>query len=276
MRKLNIKLSINKEKIIILLVGIIFLFLILGACKEKGNSEEDSEKGTEKVSETSRYFDEVLDNSNPTGASAAESDSATKENSADESGGGDEETQVYAEHTCGDGICTYYETYSSCPDDCKKLVDTTLADYPTFLEDGTILVVGDSASSTDVITATVIGTYLITKGIKTETKLASEVEDTDFSATDLILIGSPCDNAAISKLLHYTSETCKDIITQQNNAVIKLIVSDTNEIIIITGYDSGDTKVASAMLTSAEYNLNGAEEWINLNNNAINIYFSKN
>lgn len=269
---------LKKEKSILLLIGIIFVFLLLSACKEKGNTGEDSEEATDKAGKTSTYFDEILGESNPTTAVTAESDSnsATEESSEEENVEQDEETQEYAEHTCGDGICTYYETYSSCPDDCEKLIDTTLADYPTFLEDGTLLVVGNSASSTDVITATVISTYLVTKGIKTETKLSSEIEDTDFSATDLILIGSPCDNAAISELLHYTSETCKDIITQQNNAVIKLLVSDTNEIIIITGYDSGDTKVASAMLTSAEYNLNGAEEWVNLNNNAINIYFSKN
>lgn len=255
-----------KKKIV--LFGIILFLLLLASCKERGSATEESTEETEDVGSS---FDIALEETTATTA-----EEITEEETATEEISEEETEEDYAAPSCGDSICTYYETFSSCPDDCEKLEETTLADYPEFLDDGTLLVVGDEASSTDVITATIIATYLVSQGIETETKLASEVSD--FTSTDLILVGSPCDNKAIATLLHYTSETCKDIITDQNNAVIKLLVSDTNEIIIITGYDKGDTKDASAMLTdtTASYNLNGAEEWINLKDGGINVYFSKN
>lgn len=263
----------KRKGIVFLLAFILFLFL-LSSCKQKETTETITEESTNDI------FDDVLSSvsqNKETEISDASSDTDAPEESETNDASEEQEDDVeYAAPSCGDSICTYYETFSSCPADCEKLEETTLADYPAFLEDGTLLVVGDESSSTDVITATVIATFLVSQQIETETKLASEI--TDFYAQDLILIGSPCDNKAIATLLHYTSETCKNIISGQNNAVIKLLSSETNEIIIITGYDKGDTKDASAMLTTpSNYNLNGAEEWINLaSDGEINVYFSKN
>jgi hypothetical protein len=209
----------------------------------------------------------VLHSTGINGAAVAASPAIEEEQDAGE------ETN-FAAPECGDMICQYYETYSSCAKDCQKLEDITLGDYPDFLEDVS-LVVGDNATSTDVITATLISMYLVTKGIDAKTVLASEVSD--YYTNDLILIGSPCINQAIATLLQYTNETCKDIISTQNNAVIKLLVFDTNEIIIISGYDNGDTKDASKMLTDERYNLNGAESWVNLvSTGEINVYYSRN
>ncbi|MFA6888450.1 MAG: hypothetical protein WC254_03060 [Candidatus Woesearchaeota archaeon] len=265
----------SKKNITLILV-IVLLFVV--SC-EQNNTGVQEEQKTE-TSQTGDLFDEVLAGQTITDTTEPQEEiqENTEENVETEpiiSEDQEEQEPAYDDPSCGDDICTYYETYSSCPEDCNKLEEITLNDYPEFLDDP-ILVVGDEASTTDVITATVISTYLVANGITPITKLASEI--TSFTTDDLILIGSPCENEAIATLLHYTSETCSDIINGQNNAVIKLLVNPTNEIIILTGYDIGDTKDASAMLTDMNnaYNLNGAEEWINLNSDGINMYFSKN
>ncbi len=265
---------VNRKIIIFLTVMILFLFLI--SCKQSGDSETMTQTETEET-ETGDLFDDVLSGANTVDIGATEE----REENSEEATANDEETSEedaeldYAAPECGDSLCTYYETFNSCPEDCDKLEDTTLYDYPSFLDDP-IIVVGDDAPSTDVITATVISTYLVTYDITAETKLASEV--TDLTSDDLILIGNPCENSAIAELLHYDSESCGGVVTDMNNAVIKLLVYDTNEIIILTGYDNGDTKDASKMLTTdGTYNLNGAEEWVNLNSDGdIVLYFSKN
>lgn len=255
---------------------ILFLLLVLaslGACKKKETAEQITE---ETSTDQESLFDQVINDQ----SSSSEQTTTEETTLSEETTSSETETTTtttdYANPSCGDDICTYYETFSSCPDDCEKLKDITLFDYPKFLQNGTLLVVGNDAPSTDVITATIIATYLVTQGVSTETKLAGEVSDYD--STDMILIGNPCDNAAIANLLHYSSRNCADVVKEQNNAVIKLLVQDKNEIIIITGHDTGDTKDASEMLTdsSSNYNLNGAEEWINLANNEINVYYSRN
>ncbi len=267
---------LNKKTLIFL--TLMTLLLLLNSCKETGNSETTEEIETKEI-ETGDLFDEVLSGANTVDTDATEeSEKQIEENSeetVDDQETDEENTEEdYADPECGDSICTYYETYSSCSEDCEKLEETTLYDYPDFLDDP-IIVVGDDATSTDVITATVISTYLITHDITPETKLASEV--TDFTSNDLILIGSPCENAVIAQLLHYDSDSC-GVVTEMNNAVIKLLVFDSNEIIILTGYDNGDTRDASKMLTTdGTYNLNGAEEWVNLDSDGdITLYFSKN
>ncbi len=267
------------KKLFALVVICILLFTL--SCKNNESSGQKEQKS--EIQQTQDLFDDVLNrqtSAESTGESKEETEQATdepEETTFLESEGSEEEQEpVYDDPSCGDDICTYYETYSTCPEDCDKLEETTLNDYPDFLDDP-FLIVGDNASSTDVITATVISTYFIANDIIPTTKLASEI--TSFTADDLILIGNPCDNRAIATLLHYTSKTCIGIINEQNNAVIKLLVNPTNEIIIITGYDIGDTKDASKMLTDSTnaYNLNGAEEWINLDSDGnVNMYFSKN
>lgn len=267
------------KKLIALVVICVLLFTL--SCKNNESSGQKEQKS--ETQQTQDLFDEVLDgqtSAESTEEAQEETEQITDESEETSSLGSEQTTEeqepVYDDPSCGDDICTYYETYSSCPEDCGKLDETTLNDYPGFL-DNPFLVVGDDASSTDVITATVISTYLIANDISPTTKLASEI--TSFTAGDLILIGNPCDNKVIATLLHYTSKTCSGIINEQNNAVIKLLVNPTNEIIIITGYDIGDTKDASKMLTDSTnaYNLNGAEEWINLDSDGnVNMYFSKN
>lgn len=250
---------------------LLFLFLLaLSSCKEQSSDDTTSDVSGEE--NTKDYFDSVLETT-VNGAAVAGSSTTEEEEEFEETTPVSEEMD-FAAPECGDMICQYYETYSSCAKDCEKLEGTTLGDYPSFLKD-VLLVVGDEASSTDVITATLISSYLMANDIDVKTVLASEVPD--LYTNDLILIGSPCENEAIADLLHYTEETCHDIITTQNNAVIKLLVFDTNEILFITGYDAGDTKAASQMLTNEAYNLNGAEEWVNLvSTGDVNIYYSKN
>jgi hypothetical protein len=267
--------KIMNKKIIAIMLTLLLLFLI--SCKQQDIAVEKPQK-TENQ-QTKELFEEVL--TGQTITDSEETAEETQEESAEEAEETEptettEENEEYGDPICGDDICTYYETHDSCAEDCDKLETTTLFDYPEFLNEP-ILVVGDEAPTTDVITATVISTYFVANDITPTTKLASEI--TSFTTDDLILIGSPCDNNAIASLLHYTAETCDDIISSQNNAVIKLLVNPTNEIIIITGYDVGDTKDASKMLTDTThaYNLNGAEEWINLDSDGdINMYFSKN
>ncbi len=250
---------------------VLFFLFILSSCKE--STTEDLNSALPDEISTKNYFDSVLQTTDINGAATAGSSTTEEELGEEETTAASKETN-FAAPECGDMICQYYETYSSCAKDCQKLEETTLGHYPEFLED-VLLVVGDDASSTDVITATLISSYLMAKDIKTKTVLASEV--TDFYTNDLILIGSPCDNQAIAELLQYTAETCRDIIKNQNNAVIKLLVYNTNEIIIITGHDAGDTKAATTMLIDEKYNLNGAEEWVNLvSTGEINVYYSRN
>lgn len=254
-------------------IVLLFLFLlVLSSCKEQSTDETNS--ALSDATSTKDYFTSVLETETTSVATSAASteDEQEEEQESEETSPTSEED--FAAPECGDMICQYYETYSSCAKDCEKLEQTTLGDYPAFLED-VLLVVGDDASSTDVITATLISSYLMANDIEVKTMLASEVSD--LYTNDLILIGSPCENEAIADLLHYTEETCQDIIMNQNNAVIKLLVYDSNEIIILTGYDAGDTKAASQMLTNEAYNLNGAEEWVNLvSTGEVNIYYSKN
>src|SRR3989338_9817555 len=227
---------VNKK--IILFLTLLILLLSLLSCKQSGDSETTTRTETEET-ETGDLFDDVLSGANTIDTGATEENEEETETSAEttdddqETSDEDESEMDYAAPTCDDSICTYYETFSSCPEDCDKLEERTLYDYPAFLDDP-IIVVGDDAPSTDVITATVISTYLITHDITAETKLASEV--TDLTSDDLILIGNPCENAAIAELLHYDSESCSGIVTDMNNAVIKLLVFESNEIIIITGY----------------------------------------
>ena len=262
----------NKKTLIFLTFMMLLLLLI--SCKQKESSESTQET---KETETGDLFDDMLTGANTVDTTSSEEETEeSEEMTEDNQETSAEDTELdYPAPACDDSICTYYETFSSCPEDCEKLEETTLYDYPAFLEDP-IIVVGNDAPSTDVITATVISTYLVTRDITAETKLASEV--TDLYAQDLILIGSPCDNRAIATLLHYDSDSCGGVVTEMNNAVIKLLVFESNEIVIITGYDIGDTKDASKMLTTdGMYNLNGAEEWVNLNNDGdIILYFSKN
>lgn len=262
----------NKKLLVFFII--ILLFLLFVSCKKNEASTETTEQTEPK--ETGDLFDEVLSGANTANSNEEEQTEESSEETTENQETADEENaeEDYPAPECGDSICTYYETASSCSEDCEKLEETTLYDYPAFLNDP-IIVVGDDAPSTDVITATVISTYLITHDITAETKLASEISD--FTSDDLILIGSPCENSAIAELLHYDRDSC-GVVTEMNNAVIKLLVFEGNEIIILTGYDKGDTKDASKMLTTdGTYNLNGAEEWINLGNDgSINLYFSKN
>lgn len=264
----------NRNTIITLLFVLSFFTLL--SCKGKTSTEMT----TAVTADTSQnnLFDDVLGGED---ISSTDIEEEQEETQITQESDIELETNVetelsYADPSCGDAICTYYETFKSCPEDCQKLEDVTLYDYPNFLEDGSLIIVGNDAPSTDVITATLIATYLVAEGISTETKLAGEVSDYD--STDMILIGNPCDNTAIANLLHYSAKNCADVVKEQNNAVIKLIVQTDNEIIILTGHDIGDTKDASEMLTdtSHQYNLNGAEEWVNLADGDINIYYSKN
>jgi hypothetical protein len=258
-----------RKLLFVLFIAFLLLFSIT-SCRDDGDDgiTVDVDNGDD----TDDYFDSVLDDSRN---DADDEDSDGGDNADDEVDPDDEDDAVsYGEVECGDGICQYYETHSSCSEDCDELEEITLGDYPDFLED-VIIVIGDEAPSTDALTAAVIGSYLVTVDIDSETILASELSR--FDDNDLILIGSPCTNLALAEFYHYDQDSCGDIISDQNNAVIKLNVLDDNEVLTITGYAEDDTLDASQMLTSSAYNLNGAEEWINMySDGEINIYYSRN
>lgn len=172
---------------------------------------------------------------------------------------------------CGNGYCNFYETHSTCSDDCDELTDITLADWPDmFIEDDEftgLLVVGADAMAEDVIAVTNIATELQTiyeedgtsVVIPVSVKLDSEIDDP--YAQDLILVGTQCYNDIINEVLGYDEETCAESVQDEDTAIIKLLVTDTNKILIISGYAATDTRYARTFMSDENYysGLEGAE-----------------
>jgi len=93
---------------------------------------------------------------------------------------------------CGNNICDRGESCSSCSKDCECEEGTDLSDFPDFLDDGTLIVVGDGAMSQDSLTAAALTTKLFTEGIETESNLYSMFDSASLSSEDLVVSSGPC------------------------------------------------------------------------------------
>jgi hypothetical protein len=182
------------------------------------------------------------------------------------------------ETDCGNGYCNFYETYSSCSDDCSELTEYTLADWPDMFRDEDyeftgLLVVGNDTIPEDVIAITNIatglqtiydgeaedGTSVVVPLSVSAVYLDSEIDDP--YAQDLILLGTQCYNNIINDVLGYDEDTCAESIQDEGTAIIKLLVTETNKILIISGYTGSDTRLAGEFMSDEVYysDLEGAE-----------------
>lgn len=153
---------------------------------------------------------------------------------------------------CGNDRCDFLETYESCPDDCDE-EELDLADFPDFLDDDTIVVVGNDAPALDVVSATDLVTTLQSQGIVLDVVLFEDVEELE---DDAILIGRPCDNPFVNQILEIEEDECGGFITA-DTGVIKL-VEEGDVFIIIAGHGPEDTRNAVNYL--AEGKASGQEQ----------------
>jgi len=158
---------------------------------------------------------------------------------------------------CGNNICDRGESCDSCSDcECDDSLD--LSDFPDFLQDGTLIVVGDAATSQDTFTATVLTTKLFTLGVETSANLYSLFDSSDLAREDLIVLGRPCENSLWEE---YQGVECGDNYFNSGEALIKLVIDGNREIIYVAGYSPDDTKRAADRLASGS--LSGMEVELN-------------
>jgi len=149
---------------------------------------------------------------------------------------------------CGNGICDRGENCDTC-DDCECDDDLDLSDFPDFLQGGTLIVVGDLATSQDSLTAATLATTLYTKGVETEANIYSLFDSSDLASQDLIVLGRPCENALWEE---YQGIKCgTENYFDPGTAMIKLIEKNGRQIIYVGGHSPDDTHDA------AEYLVNG-------------------
>jgi len=141
---------------------------------------------------------------------------------------------------CGNDICDRGESCESC-DDCICEVGTDLSDFPNFLSDGTLIVVGDTASSQDVLTATSLTTSMAVEGIDTTSNLYSLHSASALSSKDMIVLGRPCENSLWEE---YQGIGCNGNYFEPDTALIKLIFENGREIVYVGGYSPDDTEYA--------------------------------
>lgn len=155
---------------------------------------------------------------------------------------------------CGNNICDRGESCESCSDcECDESLD--LSDFPDFLQDGTLIVVGDTATSQDTFTATVLTTKLFTQGVETSANLYSLFDSGDLATNDLIVLGRPCENSLWEE---YQGVECgDDNYFNTGEAIIKLIIDGNREIIYVAGHSPDDTEEAADRLASGS--LSGME-----------------
>jgi hypothetical protein len=155
---------------------------------------------------------------------------------------------------CGNDICDIGESCTSCPEDCECRDRVDLSDFPDFLGDGTLIVVGDNANSQDSLTGVYISTTLLSDGIDTDPDVYSQFSPSKLSSRDLIVLGNPCDNGLWEE---YQGVECDPDYFSQGRAVIKLIEKGDREILFIAGHTADDTKKAADYLL--EHHLSGME-----------------
>jgi len=155
---------------------------------------------------------------------------------------------------CGNGICDRGESCGTC-DDCECDDELDLSDFPDFLQDGTLIVVGDLATSQDTLTAAALATSLYTEGVETEANIYSMFEPSDLASHDLIVLGRPCENALWEE---YQGIKCgADNYFDPGTAMIKLIEKSGRQIIYVGGYSPDDTEGAADYLMNER--LSGTE-----------------
>ncbi len=164
---------------------------------------------------------------------------------------------------CGNDICDFKESCSSCPGDCECRDRVDLSDFPDFLDDGTLIVIGDNAKSQDSLTGVYISTTLLTDGIDTEPDVYSMFSKDKLASRDLIVLGNPCDNALWEE---YQGVECDENYFSQGRAVIKLIEKNGREILFIAGRTEDDTKKSAAYLL--EEHLSGMESELDTSGNS--------
>ena len=143
-----------------------------------------------------------------------------------------------------------------------------LSDYPQmFIQNGkqdVTIVVGDNAPASDVIAATNIAIQLqeetmyyeeeneygVISGEIESTRLASEIAGQE-KDMNLIAIGQPCNNMAVSVLLG-TQETCS--LFEEDEASIKLFKNNNKYQMIITGGSDNSVREAAKFVTQYEQN----------------------
>jgi hypothetical protein len=158
---------------------------------------------------------------------------------------------------CGNNICDRGESCSSCDDDCDCETSTDLSDYPEFLHDGTKIIVGDNATSRDVLTASSLTTALAVDGIDTESNILSEFGTSTLSKSDLIVIGDPCLNELWER---YQGVACDAGFFRSGTALIKLVKENDRYIVYVAGDTPTDTqKAAEALNKHKSYGFEGME-----------------
>jgi len=155
---------------------------------------------------------------------------------------------------CGNDICDVGESCTSCEEDCECKPSLDLSDYPDFLQDGTLIVVGDTAKSQDSLTGVYISTNLLSEGIDTNPDIYSFFNPSELKSNDLIVLGDPCDNALWEE---FQGVECDGEYFDEGRAVIKLIIKDDREIVFVAGRTEDDTKKAADYLI--EESLSGME-----------------
>ena len=156
---------------------------------------------------------------------------------------------------CGNDICDKGESCDSCDSDCKCEAKIDLSNYPSFLSDGTLIVVGDNGKSQDSFTASSITTALVVKGVDSNSNLYSFHDSTALKTKDLIVVGSPCDNSLWEE---YQGVECDEDYFNTNEGMIKLIHVDDRQIVYVAGKTPEDTKKAAEFLNAGN-NLDGME-----------------
>lgn len=135
-----------------------------------------------------------------------------------------------------------------------------LSNYPDFLirksEIDTIIVVGDEASSSDVIAQTNLALSLgnvLEKPLTGSSKLASEVRSLE---QNIISIGNACDNDITDKILNNPEPCDKDL--EKGDAFIKLLKNGNFVHIVVAGFSNLGTKEAANVLINYDkYSLKG-------------------
>ncbi len=153
----------------------------------------------------------------------------------------------------------------------SNFVKKSLSDYPDMFGEGrnfdTIIVVGDDASSSDVIVQSRVGLSLM-QNLNMQPmdfKLASEIDDL---GRDIISIGSPCVNELTAEIMGNPSPCDKDF--EEGKAYLKLYGKDDYIHLIVAGSsDESTMKVADVLVDYDSYSLEGDEYILEVKETAI-------
>ena len=168
---------------------------------------------------------------------------------------------------CGNGICDRGETCTTCSADCVCSPSADLSKFPGFLSKGTLIVVGDTSTSYDVITATAITTSLMVKGIETESDVLSMISQAKLDSSDLIVLGSPCENALWQS---YMGVACDPGYLEKDRALVKLLLKGSRKVVFIAGHSPSDTNKAALALLD-DLRLSGYEAELDTSGNRVRV-----